>query len=1038
MTIMRVMTMAMFLPLCLVSSEMLAKFLLIVLTLADLGPSAQTVNVSGPNVDVANSFASQDPHNQANNSQVTNDDETFYYDEATGAVYDAQGHLVEMPPGFDPSSIQMQDTSQSSARTDDFKTVAQNTSIADSPSKVRNGAEPFAVTMHDFGSSQGHMVDPAGQRLQPGSSLSLSRQDSYSSSHRGMETPILSHARSISGFPHMDKVDESPQSRDGSARTENRNVGMTARGEPQLDELGRDQSSILRQRNNRLSHAADAHMSPTHNLHFNMSAPPYEDEMDGKAEYMQNGESIPMQLPPSEDSIGPKGLRMVELEMETEEDSPYPEVRASVSNIDDPSMPSGTFRAWFLAFLLGTIAGAVNVVLNLRYPAPSLTPVVMLLIAYPIGKFMAAVLPIRTITLPRWLGGFDFSLNPGQFNIKEHTLITIVMNLTISQAYGIYATIVLNSPEFYDAKRPVLFSILFVLSSQLLGFSLAGISRRFLVWPASMIWPQNLVLATFLNTLHAEEDESDSSISRFRFFLFVFGGAIIWNFVPGFLFQAVSVFGWLCWIWPNNFVVNTVFGVQTGLGLSVLTFDWNQVNTIGSPLIYPWWSECNIFSGYIIFVCIIAPVIYFTNTLQTSYLPFNTSASYDNMGQPYDISRVLNKDSRLNEQEYESYSPLFLSATYITLFIAGFGSATAVLTHTVLYHGKALWRGIHSIRTEEDDIHAKYMRRYPEVPEWWYATIGVIMFAVAVVAIEVYDTGMPVWALIVSVAIPCLYMLPSGFIYAMTGSIVGTNLIGELVAGYALPGNPIANMIFKVYALQTLSNGLSFVQDLKLGHYMKVPPRQSFCVQLTFSVWVTIVQIGVQQFMLGHVDDLCKFTQEHHFTCPHARVFYTSSVVWGTIGPARLFGNGDLYTPLYWALLIGCFLPFPFWLLARKFPKSWVKYISIPILLNGTTFVPPVGGLVYTSWFTVAFIFQYLIRKYNFRWWSKFNFVTSAALDSGTIVSLIVIFLVLQLPKNGAISLNWWGNTVFQNTLDFSPVAWRQPPEGGFGPKPDA
>jgi len=35
-----------------------------------------------------------------------------------------------------------------------------------------------------------------------------------------------------------------------------------------------------------------------------------------------------------------------------DEDSPFPEVRASVSNIDDPSIPANTFRVWFLGFIL--------------------------------------------------------------------------------------------------------------------------------------------------------------------------------------------------------------------------------------------------------------------------------------------------------------------------------------------------------------------------------------------------------------------------------------------------------------------------------------------------------------------------------------------------------------------------------------------------------------------------------------------------------------------------------------------------------------
>ena len=54
--------------------------------------------------------------------------------------------------------------------------------------------------------------------------------------------------------------------------------------------------------------------------------------------------------------------------------------------------------------------------------------------------------------------------------------------------------------------------------------------------------------------------------------------------VPGFLFQALSVFSFLCWALPDNVPVNQLFGVYSGLGMSVLTFDWTQISWIGSPL----------------------------------------------------------------------------------------------------------------------------------------------------------------------------------------------------------------------------------------------------------------------------------------------------------------------------------------------------------------------------------------------------------------------------------------------------------------------
>lgn len=487
----------------------------------------------------------------------------------------------------------------------------------------------------------------------------------------------------------------------------------------------------------------------------------------------------------------------------------------------------------------------------------------------------------------------------------------------------------------------------------------------------------------------------------------------------------------------GNPVVNVLFGTNSGLGLSVLTFDWNQVTYTGSPLVYPWWAEVNIIAGFLVLVCLICPILYFTNSLNTAYLPFNASSPFDRFGNVYNITRVITPETQLDVAAYQEYSSLYLSPTYLMLFISGFALVTAVLTHTLLYHGKMLWRGMRNAKTEEDDIHAKFMRRYPEVPEWWYAAIGVSMFVLSIITIEVYNTSLPVWALLISLLICVIYILPVGFVFAMTGSVIGTNLVGELVAGYLLPGNAIGNQMFKVYTVQTSASALNFIQDLKLCHYMKVPPRISFAAQVIFSFWVLIVQLGVQQFMLTNVPGICEPDQPNHFTCPAAKVFYTSSVFWGAIGPDRLFHANALYAPLYWSFLIGAVLPLPFWFLSRKYPGTWLKYISVPIALNGIGFIPPASGLSYTSWFGVAFVFQYLIRKYNFRWWSKYNFVTSAALDSGTIISTILVFLALGLADGGNLHISWWGNNVMSNNLDAIQSPYIAPPELGFAPSPN-
>ncbi|KAL4079124.1 OPT oligopeptide transporter protein-domain-containing protein [Scleroderma citrinum] len=712
-----------------------------------------------------------------------------------------------------------------------------------------------------------------------------------------------------------------------------------------------------------------------------------------------------------------------------EEDSPFPEVRASVSNIDDPEMPVMTLRMWVIGLLLCMIAGSMNVFFNFRQPAPSVPPLALLIISYPLGKFFAFVLPITTYRLPRWLGGIEFSLNPGPWNIKEHVLVYIMANVAIGPPYALNAIVVAQMK--YNFPTDYWFSSLLVVATQLTGFGIAGICRRFLVWPASMVWPQNLVTCTLLNTLHAEDEEELGGISRYRYFLYVLGGAFLFFFLPGYLFQALSVFSWICWIVPNNVPVNQLFGVYSGMGMSVLTFDWTQISWIGSPLMFPWWAQVHIFCGFVMFFWIITPVMYYTNTWNLAYFPMNDENPYDRFGRIFNVSRVLDSQNMFNATAYEEYSPLYLPATYAMTYLFAFALATCVLVHTVLYHGRSVWKGIKKIRVEQDDIHAKLMRNYPEVPDWWYIIAFIGFYCLMIVVVEVWHTSVPVWALVLSVLLPAVYVLPSGFIYAMTGQGITVNLLAQIIPGTLLAGNPIANMIFKAYSVQTLSEATSFVQDLKLGHYIKVPPRATFLVQSVGTIMASFVQIGVKQWMFDNVPDICTPHQVSSLTCPQNQVYFTASAVWGLIGPTRQFGAGALYHPELYAIIIGAFLPVPFWLWQRRYPNSWVKYVSTPVVLTGVSFIPPASGINYSAWFATGFVFQYLVRRRNFAWWSKFNYVTSAALDSGTVISALVIFFTLQFP-NGGVTLNWWGNTVYQNTTDYHRAALKAIPSGGI------
>lgn len=121
--------------------------------------------------------------------------------------------------------------------------------------------------------------------------------------------------------------------------------------------------------------------------------------------------------------------------------------------------------------------------------------------------------------------------------------------------------------------------------------------------------------------------------------------------------------------------------------------------------------------------------------------------------------------------------------------------------------------------------------------------------------------------------------MPIGIIQAITNQQVGLNVITELIIGYALPGKPIAMMMFKTWGYITMAQALQFTSDFKLGHYMKVPPRPMFWCQVVATVIAGTVQLAVQAWMFTNIEGLCSPDQKDGFICPSTQVFGTASII---------------------------------------------------------------------------------------------------------------------------------------------------------------
>ncbi|ERT02593.1 oligopeptide transporter 4 [Sporothrix schenckii 1099-18] len=811
------------------------------------------------------------------------------------------------------------------------------------------------------------------------------------------------------------------------------------------------------------------------------------------------------------------------------DNSPFAQVRASVAPVDNTLLSISTPRMWFLSILFSFLGSSTNLFFSLRYPSVAITPVIALLLVHPLGlawdmvfkraddppeDFVDGVLVhnsgqharqicSRMVRIRLWL-------SQGSWNEKEHTCVYVSSNVSFGFAFA--TDVIVEQTHFYKQDVSIIYQLLLIVSTQILGYTFAGLSRRFLVRPSGMIWPSTLMSAAMFATLHKEENKPANGwrISRWHFFYAVFVGAFAFYFIPGLLMPALSYFNVITWFAPRNVVVSNLFGVVSGLGLFPMTFDWAQIAYIGSPLLTPFWAAMNVVGGLVIVMWIIAPIAYYRNWLYSSFMPILSASVFDNKGQVYDVSRILTSDFLFDRGAYSNYSRVFLPITYVLSYGVQFAGLASLLTHTACWHGKDIWRQwcqsldeaklqtaaskrttnlggfadregayqpvptstadnmIEDDETDVDnprsanlasnavplqsatsrsvsdstmdglmsheDVHNRLMKRYRDAPMWWYLVTFVSMTAVGMFIVEYYPVHLPWYGLLLALGICAILFIPIGIVMAVTNQHVSIYLICQLVCGAMFPGRPVANMVFVTYGYISSAQGIKFCADLKLGHYMKIPPRTLFKVQMVATLVSSVSQIAVLNWMFGNIPGLCTSEALNGFICPIARVHFNGSILWGVVGPGEFFGPNAIYRPLVWCFLVGAIAPVPLWLYSRHRRDSLVRKINLPILLGSLGWIPPATGLNFSVWALVCYLFNYLVKRRATAWWAKYTMTLSAALDAALASGIVVVFFAF-IYSGLATNFHWWGTEVYKQGCDWQACAYQTVPEGGrFGP----
>jgi len=523
--------------------------------------------------------------------------------------------------------------------------------------------------------------------------------------------------------------------------------------------------------------------------------------------------------------------------------------------------------------------------------------------------------------------------------------------------------------------------------------------------------------------LHEKEERLKGGLTRNQFFVITLMCSFAYYIVPGYLFPMITSISWICWVFPKSVLAQQLGSGLYGLGMGSIGIDWSTISSyLGSPLASPWFAVANIGVGFVFFVYILLPLAYWFNLYDAKTFPIFSAGLFTSTGQDYNISRIVDSNFHLDLKAYDKYGPLHLSTFFALTYGVSFATLTATVVHVLLFHGKEIWHlSLSAFRYQTVDLHTKLMRKYKQVPESWFTAILISSAVLTMFTCQYYidQLQLPWWGVLLACAIAIFFTLPIGIIKATTNQTPGLNVIAEYIMGYIYPGRPVASICFKLYGHVSMIQALTFLQDFKLGHYMKIPPRNMFMAQIVGTAIAAIVNLGTAWRMIYSIRNICDtavLSSNSPWTCPVDHIFYDASVIWGLIGPRRIFGNLGTYETINWFFLAGAIAPVLAWLLQKAYPeKEWIRSINMPIFIGATHMMPPATAANYTSWIVMGFIFSFVIFRYKKDWWQRHNYVLSGGLDAGLAFMAVLLYMCLGLEN---ITLKWWGEN-----LDGCPLA---------------
>ncbi|CEJ81157.1 Putative Oligopeptide transporter 2 [[Torrubiella] hemipterigena] len=693
------------------------------------------------------------------------------------------------------------------------------------------------------------------------------------------------------------------------------------------------------------------------------------------------------------------------------------------------------------------------------------------------GNFMAWALPDWGFSIR----GTRYTINPGPWTSKEQLFATIIFSgaTTIGNFTGL---LVMRLPIFFNQRWATYgFAIMLAWANQIYGLGMAGILRRLTVYPIEAVWPGNLPLLALNRTLIHSDNKRENvngwKMTRYACFVIASIVFLIYYWIPNQFFAALRLFNWMTWISPNNFNLATVTGSYGGMGFNpISTFDPNVSG--GDIMKAPFFAQLQQYVMRVV-AGIVILIMYYSNAMWSAFLPINSNSAFNNHGKEYNVSLVLTKDNVVDIPKYKEYGPPYYAIANLFVTGANFVYYAFSVVYIFIKYRAALKKAFvgmvvntlkrRSIYTGFEDGTTRLMRRYKEVPEWWYAILFSFGFVVSMVSVTAWPTQTPWYSILAVTGIGALLTIPWVIVESIANTGISTNVIWQLLPGLWWPGQPLPQLVILMLggAFEQMAGG--FTADLKYAHYAKLPPRAVFrghvlaCI-INCIIYCAIIEVMVVYFNAD--DTLCRWDNKEHMVCAYANNIYSSVIFFGAFGTNNMF---KLYPVLPWCFLIGAVLGLAWVVSESVLPRlrlyiqkrsqptafaSFDRYLWKPLEAVFSTLHPAIAlsgaiqwagnnNLTYaTLGIYLAWLFQFYLKRRYTAWWGKYAYLIFAGLSVGVAISGLIVTLVFSFGAGKGVEFNWWGNTVsaagvdwklYNNKAALSPL----PAEGYFGLAPE-